>query len=150
MSIRGFNHVSVTCADLDRSLTFYVGVLGLVLRGRGETGAGHLAQIIGMSGVRVRWAELEVGNGQPVIELFQYLTPTGEPLIQRTWDPGSVHFAIEVHDIAALYDRLGGAGIVTRSAPVQIADGDWRGVKSLYAVDPDGVTVELLELPVAR
>jgi len=35
-----------------------------------------------------------------------------------------------------------------RSEPVEIReDGDWDGVRALYAVDPDGVTVELVERP---
>lgn len=144
--IRGFNHMSVTTRDLDRSLSFYEGVLGLRRLGRGESEAAHLSRIIGFSDVRLRWAELDVGKGQ-FLELFEYLSPKGTPLTQRTCDPGSLHIAFEIDDLHGTYARLRAEGVLTRSPPVSITSGDWSGAKSLYAVDPDGVTVELVELP---
>jgi hypothetical protein len=35
-----------------------------------------------------------------------------------------------------------------RSEPVEINEaGDWDGVRSVYLLDPDGVTIELVERP---
>jgi catechol 2,3-dioxygenase-like lactoylglutathione lyase family enzyme len=146
MSVSGFNHVSVTTRDLDRSLHFYADLLGLKVSGRGETDAGHLSAITGLQDVRLKWAELDMGDGQ-MLELFEYINPSGTPLQQRTSDPGSVHIAFEVRDIDALHAKLTDASVKLRSKPVEIVTGDWRGTKSLYAVDPDGVTVELVEPP---
>ena len=55
--------------------------------------------------------------------------------------------AIEVTDVAAAVERLRAAGATLRSrGPVAIeGDGDWAGVTCLYAADPDGFTVELLQ-----
>jgi catechol 2,3-dioxygenase-like lactoylglutathione lyase family enzyme len=147
--IRALNHVSITTGDLDRSLDFYESVLALPLLGRGETDADHLAPITGFPAVRLRWAELDLGGGQ-ILELFQYVVPAGAPLTQRTCDPGSVHIAFETDNLDDTYLRLRAAGVLTRSAPVTIDTGDWADAKSLYAVDPDGVTVELVELPASR
>jgi catechol 2,3-dioxygenase-like lactoylglutathione lyase family enzyme len=149
MSIRGFNHVSVTTEDLDRSLHFYADLLGLTITGTGETAADHLSAIIGMSDVRVKWAELDMGDGQ-MLELFEYLQPRGTPLRQRTCDPGSVHIALEVNEIDCVHANLAKAGVSMRSSPVEIFTGDWIGTRSLYALDPDGVTVELVQPSAAR
>jgi catechol 2,3-dioxygenase-like lactoylglutathione lyase family enzyme len=40
------------------------------------------------------------------------------------------------------------AGVTVRSGPVLIEDeGDWHGFRCVYALDPDGFTVELLQRP---
>jgi catechol 2,3-dioxygenase-like lactoylglutathione lyase family enzyme len=146
MTITGLNHVSVTTVDIDRSLAFYHELLGLPLRGRGEIKAAHLDAILGLGPVRLRWAELHLGPGQ-ILELFQYLTPTGTPIHQTTADPGSVHIALNVQDIDATYHRLQTAAVTCRSAPITIPTGDWAGTRCLYALDPDGVTIELIQQP---
>jgi len=140
------NHVSVTCADLDRSLDFYVGLLGLRVMSRGERMSDVLTQVIGLGPVRIRFAELAIGEGG-FLELFEYVEPRGAPVASRTCDPGNVHFAIEVDDIEATHRRLTEAGATTRSPPVLITSGDWIGGRAFYSVDPDGVTVECLALP---
>lgn len=141
-----FNHVSVTAADLDRSLEFYAGTLGLEVLGRGETDAEHVKLQTGFPDLRLRWAELRFGGSQ-ILELFEYVRPRGTPLHARTCDPGCVHFALEVDDLDALYERLVAAGVRMRSEPVLIEGGNWKGAKAVYALDPDGVTVELVESP---
>lgn len=146
--MRRFQHVSVTVSDLDRSLAFYADVLGLPLLGRGETDAPHVRAQTGFPDARLRWAELSFGERQ-VLELFEYLTPRGTPLHARTCDPGCLHFAIEVEDLDALYARLLAERVRTRSEPVLIESGNWRGAKAIYTLDPDGVTVELVESPPA-
>jgi glyoxylase I family protein len=144
--IRALNHVSITTGDLDRSMAFYRDVLGLSRLGVGESDAPHLSVIIGFPEVRLRWAEFGLGNGQ----LLEYLVPEGTPLTQRTCDPGSVHIALETDELDAVYARLRAAHIVTRSPPVTVASGDWAGARCLYAVDPNGVTIELVQLPPRR
>lgn len=144
---RALNHVSVTTRDIERALTFYADLLGLPLLGRGETTSVQLAQIIGLgAAVHLRWAELDLGAGQ-FLELFEYVVPEGAVLRQRTSDAGSVHFALAVEAIEPLWRRLVDAEVVVRSPPVRLVDGEWAGAQALYALDPDGVTVELIEFP---
>ena len=49
--------------------------------------------------------------------------------------------------MASAAARLRAAGVTIRSSgPVTIEDdGDWAGATCLYATDPDGFTVELIE-----
>jgi len=146
----GVDHVSVTCADLDRSVRFYGEVLGLPLRGRGRADGPELSTLIGLDGVVLEWAELRLGDGQ-VLELLRYVAPEGTPIEQRSCDPGSGHISFEVDAIDAIHERMRSAGFHPRSAPVTIEEpGDWFGCRCLYVSDPDGFTIELLERPVAR
>jgi catechol 2,3-dioxygenase-like lactoylglutathione lyase family enzyme len=144
------DHVSVTTGDLDRSVRFYAELLGLPLRGRGEIEGPDVSAIVGMPGVRMRWAEVDLGDGR-IVELLEYVSPAGTPLAQTTADPGAAHFGFEVDDIDAVHALLVGHGVTVRSAPVTLEDDDpaWRGVRVLYALDPDGFTVEFLQRPAA-
>jgi catechol 2,3-dioxygenase-like lactoylglutathione lyase family enzyme len=119
MKVRGLDHVSVTVADLDRSLAFYRDLLGLRVRETGEEEGGQMATIVGFPGVRFRYADVELGDGR-ILELLQYLAPAGTPITQRTSDPGSGHIAFLVADIDEAYAELVGAGVTVRSAPVTI------------------------------
>ena len=47
-------------------------------------------------------------------------------------------------------ERLRAHGVKTRSAPVRIESGPHEGGYSLYAEDPDGIVVELMQLPSAK
>ena len=119
MKVRGLDHVSVTVADLDRSLAFYRDLLGLRVRETGEEEGGQMATIVALPGVRFRYADVELGDGR-ILELLQYLEPAGRPIVQRTCDPGSGHIAFLVADIDQAYAELVGAGVTVRSAPVTI------------------------------
>ena len=98
--------------------------------------------------MRLLWAEVDLGGGQ-ILELLQYLSPDGEPLTPDPARPGGTHIGLRVSDIDAMYLRLSQAGVPIRSKPVEIQEeGDGLGVRCLYASDPDGVTIELVERPV--
>ena len=150
MGVTRLNHVSITVADLDRSLAFWHDLLGLSLRGRGVSQAAHLEAIIGLGPIRVEWAELELPGGQ-MLELFRYLEPSGGVLQPAPNDAGATHICLEVEDLDAMVARMRAAAVPMRSdAPVRIAAGDWAGWRDLYVSDPDGVTVELSAAPASR
>jgi catechol 2,3-dioxygenase-like lactoylglutathione lyase family enzyme len=148
-AITGLNHVSVTAADIERSLAFWNRLLGFRILGRGEVAYPYLDEIIGLGPVRLLWAELEIpGTGGAILEIFEYLVPEGRPQDGRTCDPGNVHLCLECADVDALLSKLHAAGVVSRSPePVTIPRGNWEGYRTVYVTDPDGVTVELLEPP---
>jgi len=142
------DHVSVTSGDLDRSLRFYADVLGLRLRARGEQRGGDFA-ITGLAAAEVRWADLEFECGG-VLELIEYLAPAGTATRPAPNDPGATHIALRVRDADAAFARLREAGVSVRSEPTTIeSPGAWNGARAFYAVDPDGVTVELIQQPPA-
>lgn len=142
MNVHGLDHVSVTVADLDRSLAFYRDLLGLRVRERGEDGGGQMATIVGFPGVRFRYADVELGGGQ-ILELLQYQEPAGSPIAQRTCDPGSGHIAFVVADIDEIYGELIAAGVTVRSAPVTIEEHeDSIPVRVTHSMDPQAISTE--------
>ncbi len=145
--VSSLDHFSVTCSDLDRSLRFYHGLLGVPVRARGESNGSAEFEIAGMAGQRVRWADLELSHGQ-VIELIEYSDSDPAP-VQPTFDrAGGTHLSLRVNDVDEAYRRLIAAEVPTRTPPVTVeAEGAWQGARAFYASDPDGVTIELIQPP---
>ncbi|MBN9621871.1 MAG: VOC family protein, partial [Actinobacteria bacterium] len=147
VQVLGLDHASVTCADLDRSLAFYTGLLGIRLMDRGEDDGPELQTISGQPVARVRWADLELGDGR-VLELIEFERPRVEPVAAGNLYPGQGHISLRVADAGVAHAELARAGVEVRSAPVELGeDGFWGGCRCFYAVDPDGMTVELIERP---
>ncbi len=147
MSGRRLDHVSVTVADLDRSLAFYHGLLEMPILGRGEERGGEVETITGLHDAWFKYADLDAGTGQ-LLELLQYLSPAGVPHRPNLADPGSGHLGIRVDDLDGLLRRVRESGLTPRSAPVVLSGPAWwAGARCVYLADPDGVTVELVERP---
>lgn len=120
---------------------------GLRAHRRGGRAGEDLADLTGLPGARIRWADLDAGAGR-VVELLEYVAPIADPVAGTPNAPGVAHVGIAVPDLAAALERLAAAGVPIRSArPVRLHGGDWDDVQCLYAADPDGLTVELLERP---
>lgn len=149
MTVLGLDHVAVTCADLERSLRFYCGLLEIPLRERGELRGGSAGEILALPQLVARFADLELGGGR-TLELLQFVEPAADGLpepLRRP--PGPGHIALRVDDAQRLHRRLADAGCqVHGDGPVTIDEpGFWHGARAFYVVDPDGVTVELIERP---
>jgi diaminopimelate decarboxylase len=145
---RGIDHVSVTCASIDRSLTFYRDGLGLTLLERGEETGERIGRVLGLTGARLRFADLALGDGR-LVELLEYEAPVGRPLHPHPNDAGAAHVALVVDDIAATLRRLEDQGFPSRAAPVVLDDHEdhWKDVTIVFVDDPDGFVVELIERP---
>jgi catechol 2,3-dioxygenase-like lactoylglutathione lyase family enzyme len=144
----GLHHIGLTVSDLEQSVHFYRDLLGLAVRERDEVKGGQIESITGVASGHVLIADLDFGGGR-TLELTQYLAPPGSAVHPRPVDAGHVHVGVEVDDIEAVYARLTTAGVLTRSKPTALVDAGpfWSGAKVMHALDPDGVTVELVEMP---
>lgn len=145
------HHVGLTVSDLEESIGFYCAVLGCVIRERSESSGSEIETLTGVAGARIRTADLDLGSG-PILELIQYLAPTAGALTQQRHQPGHTHVGFRVDDVDAAYDRLTAHGSAPSSRPVAINEpgSAWDGIRALYACDPDGRTVECLELPAGK
>ncbi|HHT9158252.1 MAG TPA: VOC family protein [Candidatus Brocadiaceae bacterium] len=135
-------HTGLVVRDLERSLAFYV-ALGLsVWRREVETGP-FIETVVGIPGVRLEWAKLQVPDGS-LVELLQYHS---HPDIQSLVDApsnrlGCSHIAFTVEDIDLTckeITRLGGSVV---NPPALAPSGL---VKVAYCHDSAGILMELVE-----
>ena len=79
MTVRDIDHAGIAVASLEAALHFYGDLLGLRVTDQGEDGGPELDGITGLSGVRIRYAELDLGAGQ-LLEVIETIAPTGTRL----------------------------------------------------------------------
>lgn len=145
MTVLGIDHTGMTVASVAEALGFYRDLLGLAVTDEGEDSGPELDAITGLSGVHIRYAELDLGGGR-LLELVEFVPPRGSGRSQPPTEPGASHLALRVDDVDALCARLAAAGATVRGTPATItAPGPWHGARCVYAEDPDGRTVELVQ-----
>jgi catechol 2,3-dioxygenase-like lactoylglutathione lyase family enzyme len=148
MIVEAINHVCFTISDLERSIEFWRHLLGTEPESRVEYTDPHDQAVTGYPGLHVSAAYFAL-PGDVLLELFQYRTPPGVPApSSETHVVGSAHLGLVVDDLDEAYERLQGTGATFRSdGPVPIEGGKHEGARSMYVRDPDGITIEILELP---
>jgi glyoxylase I family protein len=141
------HHVGFTVADLEQSIAFYRAALGAVVRERSENSGDDVAEVTGLREARIIAADIDLPGGG-WLELIQYVAPPAERLKQERHQPGHTHIAFLVDDADAAYQRLVACGAVPTSRPVRITEPGsvWDGARVLYACDPDGRTIECVEM----
>lgn len=145
-------HFSFTVRNLERSLAFYEGLLGMELIHMQEQGGGYTDTLVGMDDVWLKAAMLkypgqDAGVSGHVLELIEYVRPRGTQVDLRTCNPGVAHMAFVVADMAEAYARLKAKGVRFKSEPVAITGGRNKGGWAVYLLDPDGITLELFQPP---
>ena len=145
MMISSIRHVGFVVNDLDASLKFYQGILGLELYKRFTEEGEFIENLTGIKGVKVEWAKLIIPKGG-LIELLQYHSHPDQDRSFKAGSPsnrlGCSHAALTVADLDTLHQDLIAAGYTCKS-PVLTAPGG--KAKILYAHDPDGAILELIE-----
>lgn len=120
--ITGLTHAAVRVTDIDRSLDFYINVLGLTEQFRISREDGPPWLIY-----------LKVAEGQ-FIELF----PGAKGPHEEPEGAAVVHICLQVDDIHKTYHELTEKGLQTRSEPIMGADNSWQ----FWTSDPDGNPIE--------
>lgn len=133
-------HVGLTVSDLDRSLAFYRGVVGMEVRSVSEVDGDAFGRLTANPGARLRTALLEADGFQ--LQLVEYRAGGGQPLALDHRHVGSPHLSFWVADAAALRQQLAGSAGVTVTSDLESVV---PGVRSFYVSDPDGVPVEFIE-----
>jgi lactoylglutathione lyase len=146
MKIIGADHTSYTVSNLDRSLEFYHDWLGLeIIHIRPNITLQYFRDIIAFPDAVVKGALLAIPGTNTKLELFEYVHPRGTEQNLRNNNPGSSHMAFYVDDLRELYDYLLTKGVQFRSPPIYLNEGPNIGGWALYMLDPDGITIELMQ-----
>jgi lactoylglutathione lyase len=150
--IQGLWHASFTVSNLERSVQWYAEVLGLeYVRGQ-EQANPYTARLVGFADVHLKVAQLRIpGMATPRslhhIELIEYVHPRGEPIPLDTNRTGVGHWAFQVDDLRAEYERMVALGVQFKSTPNEIMAGVNQGGWAVYFLDPDGITLEMVQPP---
>lgn len=121
-----FRYTGIRVRDLERSLAFYRGALGMTEIGRGEMPHGG------------RYVHLRTPRGQQRLELNWY--PEGSRFYAPYRDGEEMdHLAFVVDDVAKAYREL-----VAKGATPAVSPSEAKGLTEAYVKDPDGIWIELL------
>ena len=144
------DHTGITVSHLERSLAFWRDVLGFELSHTAHQ-QGELAQeITGVEGAEIKLAVLKTPAGHK-IELLEYLAPEDRKRADlRPCDVGSVHVALLVDDLDLVLDRIATSGWKAAGKPQTLTRGPNAGKRVVYVSDPDGTTIEFMQIPGGR
>jgi catechol 2,3-dioxygenase-like lactoylglutathione lyase family enzyme len=143
--IQSFDHTSFTVADIERAVGFWRDVMGFAVADLSLREGDWLGAVVGVPGARCRIAHLH-GHGAH-IEFIQYLTPAGGDVTGPPNRPGTAHVAFLVEDIEALVTRMLEAGASEQGRIARCGSGPATGCLAVYLKDPNGIIIELAELP---
>lgn len=152
----GLWHASFTVSDLERSLEFYCGLLGLELFHQQIQHNEYTSRLVGYEDANLKVAMLRIPNSftgpsNHHLELVEYVHPRGEKTDVATNRPGSPHLCFVTDRIHEDYRRLAAAGVRFKwHEPVSIEAGVNKGGYTVYFLDPDDITLEMLQPPPGR
>jgi catechol 2,3-dioxygenase-like lactoylglutathione lyase family enzyme len=141
------DHTGITVSNLERSLAFWRDVLGFELSHTAHQ-TGELAEeITGIAGAEIKLAVLKT-PGDHKIELLEYLAPSDRKHADvRPCDVGHVHVALLVDDLGAVLEKIAASGWKAAGKPQTLKTGPNAGKRVVYVRDPDGTTVEFMQVP---
>jgi catechol 2,3-dioxygenase-like lactoylglutathione lyase family enzyme len=140
------DHTGITVSDLDRSLVFWRDVLGFELSHRAHQKGELAEQITGVVGAEILIAVVKAPGLK--IELLEYRAPVDRKRLDaRPCDVGSAHIALTVDDLGAVLETIAASGWKAAGKPQTLTTGPNAGKRVIYVRDPDGTTIEFMQLP---
>jgi glyoxylase I family protein len=143
------DHTGITVSNLKRSLAFWRDVLGFELSHTAHQTGKMAKEITGVAGAEIKLAVVKAPGGHK-IELLEYLAPVDrkQHVDLRPCDVGHVHVALIVDDLEAVLKKIVQSGWEPAGIPQTLTTGPNAGKRVIYVRDPDGTTIELMELPI--
>ena len=141
------DHTGITVSNLERALAFWRDVLGFELSHRAHQRGEMAEQITGVKGAELKLAVLKTPSGHK-IELLEYLSPSDRKNVHLgPSDVGHVHVALVIDNLEAVLKRIAASGWNAAGKPQTLTKGPNSGKRVVYVRDPDGTTIEFMELP---
>ena len=144
------DHTGITVSNLERSLAFWRDVLGFEFSHSAHQKGERPEQITGVKNAELKLTVLKTPSGHK-IELLQYVAPAdGRHVDLRPCDVGHVHVALIVDDLDAVLQRIAAYGWKAAGKPQTLTQGPNAGKRVVYVRDPDGTTIEFMQMPLAK
>jgi len=131
------DHVGFQVADIDRSIRFYAQYFGFRLTRRADYTFSGTPTDIKNADLTAAFMHL----GSTALELIQLRKAVGELGPGAAKSPGVFHLGLYIKDVRAAYKQLTAVGVKFNTEP-RLRD----GVYTASLRDPDGVTLELMEI----
>ena len=141
------HHTGFTVASLDKSLAFYRDLLGFEVVFQWNPQAPYIGELLGYPDVDLHAVILRLPNSDVFLELLEYRGIPKKTVEMANGNIGNAHIAFTVDELDPLYERLTASGVRTVSPPVTPTIGPNRGGRAVYAIDPDGFRIELIQAP---
>jgi glyoxylase I family protein len=128
--LKSFEHIGMTVSDMDRTVAFYCGLLGLRL---------HLRKTM-PDGTQV--AFLDAGGG--MLEIFAPAKGASKAIDVTPGTAGVLHVTFLFDSVEETFARLEAAGVEVKERP-RLAVHSEVLHKIAFLRDPDGIIVELAQ-----
>jgi glyoxylase I family protein len=141
------DHTGITVSNLERSLAFWRDVLGFELSHKTHQIGGMAKEITGVAGAEIKLAVVKAPGGHK-IELLEYLAPPNckRGFDLRPCDVGHVHVALIVDDLDTVLQKIAESGWKAAGIPQTLTAGPNAGKRVVYVRDPEGTTIEFMEI----
>ena len=141
------DHTGITVSNLERSLAFWRDVLGFELSHTAHQRGEFAQEITGVEDAEIKLAVLRAPGGHK-IELLEYLAPEDRKHVDpRPCDVGHVHIALVIDDLDAVLERIAASGWKAAGKAQTLKTGPNAGKRVVYVRDPDGTTIEFMQVP---
>jgi catechol 2,3-dioxygenase-like lactoylglutathione lyase family enzyme len=141
------DHSGITVSNLESSLVFWRDVLGFEFSHSAHQKGEMAEQVTGVKGAEIKLAVVKTPGGHK-IELLEYLAPSNRKknIDLRPCDVGHVHVALTVQNLEPLLQKIAASGWKTAGKPQTLTKGPNAGKRVIYVRDPEGTTIEFMEM----
>ena len=147
VTVLRLSHIGICVSDISKSIDFYCNVFGFKQLSNVDVKGAEAEKIMQIPGVNLTAAYLERDGTR--IELLYYREPgcSQSDRPKALNETGLTHLSFRVTDlemVASDVEKYGGSYLGETRVDV-----DNFNVKSAFVADPDGLKIELLQLPTA-
>lgn len=140
--LKKIDHINIVTTDIESAKNFFIKLLGVKIVAESMLEGNWIDNVVGLPGVKAKFAKLTIPNTQTNIEIVEYFSPKGskDSKISVVNQIGLRHLAFEVKDIEQVYVKLKSAGVKFYSE-IQTH----QNKKLCYFHGPDSIILELAE-----